>query len=336
MKIFLLIIKRILLLFPILIGISLVTFVITHVLPGDPIYVILSPYAKEDDIQKARHDLGLDRPVFVQYGYYVKDLVQGDLGTSYRSKQPVLDEIKMRFPATFELTTISIILTCLIGIPAGVQAAVHKDSPFDHFIRVVSVGGVSIPVFLTGIVLVFIFYYLLKIAPPPLGRISSSIQPPKTITGMYILDALLTRNLTALKSSISFIVLPSITLMIAMVAPVMRITRNSILEIVNSNFIRTVYALGIPENKVLYHDVLKNALLPIITAIGQIYGWSLGGEVLVEVVFSWPGMGQYAVNSILNLDYSPVQGFVLVTATIYVLIYLLVDLAYILIDPRIS
>jgi peptide/nickel transport system permease protein len=224
----------------------------------------------------------------------------------------------------------------LIGIPLGVQAAVHKDTWFDHIVRVVSVGGISIPIFWTGVVLVYFLYFKWHLAPPPLGRIGMSDTAPATITGMYLVDSILTRDWAALRTSLRYIALPAATLGFAMLAPIMRITRNSMLEVMNSSYVRTAQAFGLNPNTVIYTDALRNALLPVVTSIGQVFGWSLGGEVLVEVVFSWPGIGNYAVNSILNTDFAPVQGFVLLTATIYVVINLVVDLLYTTIDPRIS
>jgi len=336
MRILIYSIKRIALLIPILLGISLITFFITHVIPGDPLYILLSPYAKEEDVQKARVDLGLDRPLYVQYAIYIRNVLQGDLGYAYRTRQPVIEDLKQRVPATFELTIISLCLAVLVGLPLGVRAAVNRDKWFDHIIRVVSVGGVSIPIFWTGVVLIYFLYFKFHLAPPPLGRMGLNDVPPETITGMYIVDSILTRNWEALATSLRYIALPAITLGFAMLAPILRITRNSMLEVLNSNYVRTARSLGLKPNTVMYRDALRNALLPVVTSIGLILGWSLGGEVLVEVVFSWPGLGYYAVNSILNTDYAPVQGFVLLTATIYVLVNLVVDLLYTVIDPRIT
>lgn len=329
-------IKRILLLVPILLGISIVTFAITHIIPGDPLYILLSPYAKQEDIQKARVDLGLDKPLYVQYGIYLRDVLQGDLGYAYRTRNPVMDDIKQRFPATLELTTLSLLLAITVGIPLGVQAAVKRDSWYDHVTRILSVGGVSIPIFWTGVVLIYFMYYKFRIAPPPLGRMGLNDIPPTTITGLYIVDSALTQNWTALWTSMKYIALPAITLGFSMLAPITRITRNSMLEVLSSNYVRTARSLGLTDKTVVYKDALRNALLPVVTSVGQIFGWSLGGEVLVEVVFSWPGLGYYAVNSILNTDYAPVQGFVLLAATIYVLVNLVVDLLYTVIDPRIA
>jgi ABC-type dipeptide/oligopeptide/nickel transport system permease component len=329
-------IKRIFLLIPILVGISVVTFMITHVLPGDPIYIILSPYATTDDVAAARVRLGLDKPLYVQYGVYLESLVHGDLGYSYRTRNPVAIDLADRFPATFELITISLLIAVAIGIPLGVQAATHKDSWFDHIVRVVSVAGVSIPIFWTSIVLVYFLYFKWHIFPPPLGRLGIFDIPPKTITGMYTVDALLEGNWVILKTSLYYMIMPVIALVIAMLAPIMRVTRNSTLEVLQSNFIRTANSLGLPSRTVIYKDALRNALLPVITNVGMMFGWSLGGEVLVEVVFSWPGMGNYAVNSILNMDFAPIQGYVLLTATIYVVVNLIADLLYTVVDPRIT
>ncbi len=328
--------KRILLLIPILLGISFVTFTVTRIIPGDPLRIILSPYAKDEDVQRVREEKGLDEPLVIQYGIYLADLFQGDLGYSYRTRNTVVDDIQQRFPATIELTTLSLLIATATGVPLGVLAAVNRDKWFDHIIRVISVGGVSIPIFWTGVVLIFIFYFHLRIAPPPIGRMGFGDIPPDHITGMYILDSILTRDWTALGATLRFIALPAITLSFAMLAPILRITRTSMLEVLSSEYIRTARSLGLASNTIIFRNALKNALLPVITSIGQIFGWSLGGEVLVEVVFSWPGIGYYAVNSILNTDYAPVQGFVLLTATIYVLVNLAVDMLYTAIDPRIS
>jgi peptide/nickel transport system permease protein len=336
MRILLYSLKRILLLIPILLGISIVTFGITHILPGDPLYILLSPYAKEDDIQAARVRLGLDKPLYVQYGIYLNDVLHGDLGYAYRTRNPVLEDLKQRFPATLELTSLSLILAVVVAIPLGVRAAVKRDTWLDHLTRVMSVGGVSIPIFWTGVVLIYIMYYKLKIAPPPLGRMGLSDVAPQTITGMYIVDSILTGNWNALVTSLKYIALPAITLGFAMLAPITRITRNSMLEVLNSNYVRAAKSLGLSDNSIIYRDALRNAMLPVITSVGLVFAWSLGGEVLVEVVYSWPGLGSYAVNSILNTDYAPVQGFVLVTAIIYVVVNLMVDLLYTVIDPRIS
>ena len=336
MRIWLYILRRLVLLIPILIGITLVIFIMTRILPGDPLYAMLGPFASPEEIALKRVELGFDKPLLVQYGIFVQNLLHGDLGYAYRSNTPVTQDLAQRFPVTFELTTLSLLLAVLLGVPLGVQAAVRKDTWFDHIMRVVSVGGVSIPTFWTGVVLIFILYFNLHLAPAPLGRLDALMDPPQRITGMYTIDALLTGNWVTFRSAVSHIALPAITLAFAMLAPIMRMTRNSMLEALGSRYVQTAQALGVPFQTVVYQDALRNALLPVLTTIGLMYGWSLGGEVLVEVVFSWPGMGYYAVNSILNMDYAPVQGFVVVTAVIYVTVNLIVDILYAVVDPRIT
>ena len=328
--------KRLLLIVPIVLGVTLMIFLLTRVLPADPVYSILGPFASEEDVEAKRIALGLDKPLIVQYGRFLQNLVKGDLGFSYRTQQPVAKDLLARFPVTFELTTLSLMTAVLIGIPAGVWAAVKKGTLIDHIVRVLSVGGVSIPVFWSGIVLVYVFYFLLKVAPAPMGRLDQSLLPPTNVTGMYIFDSLITGNWETLRSSISHLTLPIITLAFAMVGPIMRMTRNSMLEAINSRHVQASLALGIPYKEVIFSDALRNALLPVITTVGLQYGWSLGGEVLVESVFSIPGMGYYAMNSILNMDYAPVQAFVMVTAVIYVVINLVMDVIYTIVDPRIK
>jgi peptide/nickel transport system permease protein len=335
MRIALFIGRRLLLLVPIMLGITLVAFFMTRILPSDPVYSILGSFATQDEVQQKRIEMGLDKPLLVQYGIYLRDLTHGDLGYAYRTHQPVAKDLGQRFPVTFELTTISLFLAVLIAVPLGVQAAVRKDTWFDHVVRVISVGGVAIPIFFTGIVLIFLLYFKLHLAPAPLGRIDVLMEPPRQITGMYTIDALVTGNWPVLRSTLEHMALPVIALVFAMVAPIMRMTRNSMLETLNSRYVQTAKVLGLDHRTVVYQDALRTALLPVVTTIGMQYGWSLGGEVLVETVFAWPGMGYYAVNSILNFDYAPVQGFVLVTAAIFVLINLVVDVLYAVIDPRI-
>ncbi len=336
MRIVLFISRRVLLVAPIMLGVSIVTFVLTHVLPSDPLYSMLGPYATAEEVEAKRGELGLDQPLLIQYGIYLNDLLQGDLGYAYRSNTPVIQDLAQRFPVTFELTTLSLALAILVGVPLGVQAAVKKDTWFDHLVRAVSVGGVSMPIFWTGVVLVVVFYSQFHLAPAPLGRLDPMMSPPRHITGMYSFDALVTGNWPVLRSGLEHLALPVLALGFASTAPIMRMTRSSMLEALSSRYVQCALALGVPFRTVVYRDALRNALLPVVTTIGLTFGWLLGGEVLVEVVFSWPGMGYYAVNSILNMDYAPVQGFVLLTAVTYMMVNLLVDVLYTVIDPRIT
>ena len=335
MRLLLYTLKRLLQLVPILIGVSIITFITARMLPGNPAILAAGPLASEKQVAELEAKMGLDRPVWEQYGIYLRDLLRGDFGKSWRSNLPVSEELMRRFPATFELITVSMILAILIAVPLGSIAAVKQGSKLDHFVRVFSVGGVSVPVFWSGLMLIFVFYYLLGWAPPPAGRIGFGVTPPTTITGMYVLDSILTLNGRALASSMSQLALPMATLAFAMLSPIVRITRSSMLDVLREDYIRTGRASGLRSRTVTYRDGLRNGSLPVITMIGMQYGYSLGGEVLVEQIFSWPGMGRYSIDAIFNLDYAPVQAFVLLVAVIYILIYLIVDILYAVLDPRI-
>jgi ABC-type dipeptide/oligopeptide/nickel transport system permease component len=335
MRVLFYILRRVLQLIPILVGVSLITFVIARKLPGNAAFLMAGPMATKQQIREVEHKLGLDKPIWEQYLHYLSDVMRGDLGTSWRSGKPVLEELLIRFPATFELITVSMIVALLVAIPLGVLAAARQGTKFDHFVRIFSVGGVSIPVFWSGLVLIYVFFFLLHLAPAPVGRLALSVSSPRTVTGFYILDSILTLNWRALLSTLSQMALPVITLTFAMLSPIVRITRTSMLDVLRQDYIRSALASGVGRRAIIYWDALKNALPPIITMIGLQYGYSLGGEVLVEQIFSWPGMGRYSVDAIFNLDYAAVQGFVLVVAAVYITIYLAVDILYAALDPRI-
>ena len=328
--------RRLLILFPILIGISLVVFILLRLVPGEPASMIAGPYADEAGIARVAESLGLHLPIHEQYFIFLRNAITGDLGISWRSGRPVFWELGRRLPASLELTGLSMMLAIFFGVPLGISAAVRKGTWVDSFCRLISVGAVSTPVFWSGAILIFFFFFILGWAPPPLGRIGAGIDPPEYITGLFLIDSLLTLNFEAFFASVRQIILPAITLGFAMSGPIIRMTRSSMLEILGSNFIRTAQSLGINNRKILYNDALKNAILPVITAIGISLGYSLGGVVLMEVIFAWPGLGSYAFNAIINMDHNAVQGFVLLMAVAYVLINLIVDILYAMIDPRIT
>ena len=335
MRLLFFVLRRLFQLIPVLLGVSIITFTMARMLPGNAAIMAGGPLASPEDIARIEEEMKLDRPIGEQYVAYLNDILRGDFGTSWRTGQPVIEELAQYFPASFELVTASLFLAVLFGIPLGIVAAIHQGTKVDQLLRALSVGGISIPIFWSGLLMIFIFYYLLGIAPPPIGRIGFSVAPPVHVTGFYILDSILTLNGPALASSLKQLALPGLTLMIAMTAPIIRITRSCMLDVLKEDYIRSAKASGLRGHVVLYHDALKNALLPVITFIGGYYGYSLGGEVLVEQIFSWPGMGRYSVAAIFNLDYAPVQGFVMLTALLYVLIYTVVDVLYAVVDPRI-
>lgn len=307
-----------------------------RVLPGDPTYLILGPQSTPEQQAAVRAQYGLDQPIHTQYGNYVGDLLRGDMGTSYRSKQPVTTELRYRFMATFELTTLALVVACATAIPLGVIAAARRNGIIDHAARVLSIAGVSMPIFFTSALLIYFLYFRLGWAPAPLGRLPVKMDPPRDVTGMITIDAVLDGRWDAFVAAIKQLLMPLLALAFAMLAPILRLTRNSMIDTLGSRYVRTAHAFGLPNRAILTHDALRNALLPVITGIGLVYGWSLGGEFLIEVMFSWPGLGTYAVDSILAQDFAPVQAVVLVTAVVYVIVNLLVDLVYFALDPRVQ
>lgn len=325
--------RRLLLSIIALLGISLLVFVLSHVVPGDPARMAAGPQARAEQVESVRKEFGLDKPLPEQYLIYMNNLIHGNLGKSLQSRRPVLDDIQDYFPATLELTLIATLLAIIIGIMMGILSAIYKDSWIDHVTRILSLTGVSMPVFWLGIILVIIFYRQLGLLPFG-GRISPSISAPEHITGMYLLDSLVTGNWQALGSSILYIILPAVTLASNSVAVVSRMTRASLLETIHEDYIRTAKGKGLSNRAILMKHALRNALIPVITIIGLQFGSLLGGAFLVEVIFSWPGIGNYAMKSILFLDYNGIIGVTLLTGLTYMLVNILVDIIYIVVDPR--
>lgn len=334
MKAILYIAKRLLLLIPVLLGVTLLTFFISHVIPIDPVAVALGPHATPEAISTLTKKWAIDRPLYIQYLIYIRNLLRGDLGTSMQSNRPVSKDLIAFFPATFELTTSSMILCLVFGIPLGIVAAVKNDRLIDHATRVFSLIGVSMPVFWLGLLLILLFYFKLGILPSG-GRLSPLTQPPLRITGLYLLDSVLTANWAAFKDSFLHLILPSSTLGFAILGVISRIMRSSMLSILGEDFIRTAEAKGLKRFQVIGQHGLRNSILPVITVSGILYGRLLAGAVLTETIFAWPGMGLYAVKAILNLDFQPIMGFTILVAVIFVAVNLFVDMLYVLFDPRI-
>lgn len=328
------ILKRLILLIPVLIGVSILTFTISHLIPVDPVTLAMGPRGTPEMAQKLRAKWGLDKPVPIQYLIYVKGLLKGDFGASLYTNRPVSRDLKLYFPATIELTTASLLLCLIIGIPLGIIAAVKKDTLIDHITRVFSIIGVSMPYYWLGLLLLLILYFKLGIIPGG-GRISPGVPLPEHITGLYILDSLLTGNMVALKDCIMHIITPAFCLGFAIMGVISRMTRSSMLNVLGEDYIRTAEAKGLSRNKVVYQHALRNAVLPVITISGVLYGQLMAGAILTEMIFSWPGMGLYTVNSIMHLDFQPIMGFTIIVAVFYVTINLIVDILYVLFDPRI-
>ena len=327
--------KRLVTVIPTLIGVVIITFMLTRVLPGDPAVYFAGPAATPQSIAEIRKTLGLDRPLPEQFVRYVDDLAHGDLGNSLSTGQPVMTEIKSRLPASAELTLFGLILSVLIAVPLGILAAVRQGSWIDHTCRIVATAGVSLPVFFTGLLLVYVFYYLLGWSPSPIGRLDAFSSPPTQITGFFLIDSLLTGSFETFSASLSQLILPAFTLGIFSLAPITRMTRASMLAVLASDFVRTAWASGLSSKTVILTYAFRNAMLPVVTTLGMVFSFLLGANVLVEKVFAWPGIGSYAVEALIASDFAPVQGFVLTMAILYVALNLLIDILYGVIDPRV-
>ncbi len=321
---------------PVVIGVVIVSFVLTRALPGDPAVYFAGAAADEASIQQIREALGLDKSMAEQFFIYVGDLLQGDLGQSISTGQPVATDLAGRLPASLELTLTALLLSCAIAIPLGVLAATRPGSLVDHLCRVLVTAGVSLPTFFTGIVLIYVFYYLLGWAPSPLGRLDFIYIAPDHVTGFYLIDAALAGDLETWLGALKQLALPAITLALFTLAPIARMTRAAMLSALSSDFIRTARAAGLEQRTILYSYAFRNALLPVITTLGMVFSFTLGANVLVEKVFAWPGIGSYAVEALVVSDYAAVQGFVLAMALLFVFLNLVIDLTYTLIDPRIG
>jgi peptide/nickel transport system permease protein len=328
------ILKRVMMAVPSLIGVVIVTFLLTRALPGDPAAYFAGPAATTEAIQQIRVKLGLDKPLYIQFVRYVEDLAHGDLGSSLTTGQPVGREIKTRLPASAELTLLGLIVSVVIAVPLGILAATRPNSLIDHACRVIATAGVSLPVFFTGLILIYVFYYHLGWAPPPLGRLDIFYSPPPHVTGFYLIDSLIAGDGEVFVAALKQLILPALTLAIFSLAPIARMTRASMLAVLSSDFVRTARASGLAPFTVVITYAFRNAMLPVITTLGMVFSFLLGANVLVEKVFAWPGIGSFAVEALIASDFAPLQGFVLTMAVMYVALNLLIDILYGVIDPR--
>ena len=346
-------IRRLLGLIPVLVGVTLIIFAITRVIPGDPAIAMLGQRSSPELRQRLRADLGLERPLWInvaaaresgnltdlfdsQYFDYMTDLARGDLGRSIFSNIPVATSLGARFPATVELTIFAMLFATAVGIPAGVWAALRRGTAADTAVVTLALSGVSFPVFWLAIILIYIFSVNLGWLPPG-HRLSPIVQfSLEPITGFYVLDSLLRWNLTALGDALKHLVLPAIALGTIPLAIIVRMTRSSMLEVLGQDYVRTARSKGLEERRVVNKHALRNALLPVVTVIGLSFGTLLSGAILTETVFSWPGIGRWVFDAISARDYPIIQGGVIFIATIFVIVNLLVDLAYGFIDPRIQ
>lgn len=327
------IIRRLFLMLLVLFGVSVLVFVIAKVIPADPVGAILGGNAPIDLVEDMKRRLGLDKPLVNQFIDYMLGLLKGNLGTSLKSNRPVVKDIANFFPATLELSICATVLSVVLGIFLGILSAVYRNKFIDHFARVFSILGVSMPVFWTGLLLLLLFYFRLGWLPGT-GRLGLFVTPPTKYTGLYLIDSLISLNFEAFKDALAHLVLPSLVLGYSAAASIARITRSSMLDVLRQDFIRTAKAKGIGKRLVIYRHALRNALIPVVTIIGLTFGGLLEGAVLTETIFGWPGLGRYIVNSLLLLDYPAIMGGTLFVAVIYSLVNLVVDIIYAALDPR--
>lgn len=328
------ILKRILMVIPVLLGVTIIIFFITRVLASDPAPVVLGEHATAEAMAAWRADYGLDDPIWMQYVNFLVSAIQGDLGTSYYTHTPVASELAARVPATAELALCAIIVASICGIALGVLAAVKKNKLADNASMVLALIGVSMPVFWSGILLILLFSATLHILPSS-GRVTPLLQPTGG-TGFFIFDTIAKGDFEALGDVLVHLVLPTVTLSLYSMAIITRMTRSSMLETLNADYIRTARAKGLAKRSVNVKHALRNAMLPVSTVIGLQLGSLLGGALLTETVFAWPGIGKFAVDCVLKSDFPVVQGVVLLVAVIFVFMNLLVDIIYAWLDPRIK
>jgi peptide/nickel transport system permease protein len=327
------IIRRILGLIPVLFGVSFLVFFLIRLIPGDPVVVMLGDRASAEDVARVREELGFNKPLHLQYFSFMGQLLQGNLGKSIIHHTQVVDELKYRLPATIEMVTWALMLGVLVGVSVGVVSAVKRNSVFDIVGMIGALLGVSMPIFWLALVLIYALAVNNKILPPS-GRINVEMFVDRK-TGFLFLDTLLMGDIQATLNVIWHLILPVAVLSTVIMPPLARITRACMLDVLNQDYVRTARAKGLAERVVVIKHALKNALLPVITIIGGQLGGLLGGAILTETIFSWPGMGTWAYQAILGRDYPIVQASVLVSATIFVFVNLAVDILYAVLDPRI-
>jgi peptide/nickel transport system permease protein len=318
---------------PVLLGVSIVVFFMVRAIPGDPAQIMLGQQATQEQVQQVRESMGLDKPIFVQYGLFLKDAIRGDLGDSIVTGRPVTTELLTRLPATLELTAFAMLIAILVGIPVGVISAVRQYSLLDKSTSVLALTGISMPIFWLAMILVVIFGVNLELLPFP-GRLDPTTGIT-AITGLVLVDSLLTLNFAGFWDGLLHLIMPALALATIPMAVIMRMTRSSMLEVMNEDYVRTARAKGVVPWRVVFKHALRNAMLPTITVIGLQTGLLMGGAIITETIFSWPGIGLYTYNSISSRDYASIQGVVLYAALLFVLVNLLVDILYAILDPRV-
>lgn len=316
-------------------GVVLVVFFVVRVIPGDSAALRAGPNADPSQIQAIRDRYGLDDPLWQQFRTYLSKVVQGDFGTSMRTDGSVTTELLARLPASLELALYGLAFAAVLGFVLGLSGAALRGTAWDAVVRVIAVIGSSVAIFWLGLLAIYVFYYRLSWFPAPIDRIPLSATPPPTVTGLITIDALLAGNPVLAGEAFSQIALPALTLGFVLAAPITKMVRTSVIESLSKDYVRTARSVGIPFRTILFRDSLRNAMLPIATTVGIVFGYMIGGNVIIESLFSWPGVGQYAYKAISAHDLDALQGFVIVIGLLYVTLNLLIDMSYLLIDPRV-
>lgn len=327
--------KRLLISVATVVGIVIIVFFIVRVLPGDAAIARAGPYATEEKIAEIRDKFGFDDPILVQFADYITGVFTGDFGVSIRTDGDVFDELMQRLPASLELAFYSVLLAMLVGIPLGILAAARRGTWIDGGARVFAVFGSSMALFWLGLLLIYFFFFRLRWFPGPIDRLAIRTEPPQTITGFYTIDAALRGNFGLMFEAFRYLALPVITLGFVLAAPILKMVRASMIEALDSEHVRTARAIGVPSRSILFRDGFRNALLPVITAIGIVFGYMLGGNIIVEFLFAWPGVGRYAYSAIQVNDLEALQGFVITVGVLYVILNVIIDVSYAWVDPRI-
>lgn len=328
--------RRLLQALPSVLGIIVISFLLTRALPGDPAVYFAGAMADEASIAEVRQQLGLDRSLIEQFFIYAANLSRGDMGLSLNTGLPVAEEIFTRLPASLELTFIGLGLAIIVAVPLGILAATRPGSWIDHLCRILVTAGVSLPTFFTGLFLIYIFYFLLGWAPPPLGRLDILYLSPNHITGFYLIDSIFAGDSETFFAAVRQLILPSVTLGLFALAPIARMTRATMLNSLGSDYVKTARANGLSARTVLITYAFRNAALPLLTTLGMVFSFLLGANVLVEKVFSWPGIGSFAIEALVASDYASVQGFVLTMSLLFIVVNLTIDVVLTLVDPRVA
>jgi peptide/nickel transport system permease protein len=326
--------RRLLLLLFVVWGISLITFGLARLVPSDPARLIAGPRAGPEAVAAVRHDYGLDRPLAEQYLRYMGGLLSGDLGRSFSTRRPVVDDLRAFLPATVELTLAALLIAVALGLPIGIIAAIRRNSGIDYVGRGFATLGLSLPPFWIGLLAQLVFYSGLTLLPVG-GRLSQDVAAPATISGLYTLDSLLAGRVATFGDALRHLLLPAVVLSFGTTAVFVRLTRTALLEVLSQEYIRTAHAKGLAERAVVVRHALRNALLPVLTIGGLQLGLLLSGALLVESIFSWPGIGRYTAQAIVSSDYNGIMGVTIVLAIIYLLLNTAVDVLYAWLDPRI-